>query len=312
MTARFRFILTVSALSLAASLALTSQASAGLFGSKKPAAAAPAAQAPAQAPAMSSPGLTTVLPQTAQDAPWQKATPDQIAAALRSDALTQSAFFANQYDHDPTDAQMGLYLSNALRSLGRFAEAADTAHRVLLFAPDNVEVLVAAARAHIDDNNAFYAVDPLQHAMQLKPNDWRLYSLLGVAYDQIKRGDEAQAAWATALKLAPDNATVLTNIAMSKVTKGDLAGAEPLLRTAVAQKDATLQIRQNLALVLGLEGKMGEAERLLRQDLPPEQADANLAWLQANLAVRQQAPAAASAVVPNGNAHSWNALKTGS
>ena len=205
---------------------------------------------------------------------------------------------------------MGLYLSNALRALGRNAEAADTAHRVLLFAPDNVDVLIAAARAHIADNNAFYAVDPLQSVTRLKPNDWLAWSLLGVACDQIKRDDDAQAAWATALKLSPDNPSVLANMAMSKTVRGDFAGAEPLLRTAVAQKGATLQVRQDLALVLGLEGKMGEAEKLLRQDLPPDQADANLAWLQQTLSARTApapvpAPAAADAPV-----RSWDSVKT--
>ncbi len=311
-------VISIAALGAVLSLACAGNASAGLFGGKKADAStttAPtqaAAQTPAQAPAMSSPGgATTVLPPADQDPPFQKATPDQIDAALRSDPLTQSAFFADQYDHDPTNVQMGLYLSNALRGLGRYAEAADTAHRALLFAPDNVDILIAAARAHIDDDNAFYAVDPLQHALTLKPNDWQLYSLLGVAYDQIKREDDAQTAWATALKLSPNNPAVLTNIAMSKVTQGDFAGAEPLLRTAVAQKDSTLQIRQNLALVLGLEGKMDEAERLLRQDLPPDQADANLAWLQANLQTHQPAATTASASTTDDSAHTWGALKSG-
>ena len=38
-------------------------------------------------------------------------------------------------------------------------------------------------------------------------------------------------------------------------------------------------MRLNLALVLGLQGKTGEAEALLRRDLPPELADQNLQWL---------------------------------
>ena len=42
-----------------------------------------------------------------------------------------------------------------------------------------------------------------------------------------------------------------------------------------------MQIRQNLALILGLEGKLAEAEQLERQDLPPELADANIAYLKA-------------------------------
>ena len=253
------------------------------------------------------PAMTGAAPAAVDTAPaFKKASAADIQAMLRSDPLTQAAYFAEQFDHDPTDAQMGLRLSNALRALGRNTEAADTAHKVLLFAPNNVDVLMAAARAHIADNNAFYAIDPLQQIITLKPKDWQAYSLIGVAYDQVKRTDDAQVAWATALKLSPNNATVLTNIAMAKVQAGDLAGAEPLLRTAAAQKDATLQVRQNLALVLGLEGKMAEAEKLLRQDLPPQQADANLAWLQQNSRAAPAVTAPTSGPAPT---RSWDSLK---
>ncbi len=276
--------------------AVAGSASAWPFGkAKTPEASTPV---PASVPAATQPEVST----------YRKATSEQIQQTLRADPLTQAAFFGDQFQHEPTNAQIGLYLSNALRSLGRNAEAADIAHRVLLFAPDNRDVLIAAARAHIADNQAFYAVDPLKHAIELKPGDWQPYSLLGVAYDQIKRSDDAQAAWATALKLSPDNPAVLTNMAMSDVTRGDFAHAEPLLRQAVAQKGANLQIRQNLALVLGLQGKMAEAEKLLREDLPPQQADANLTWLQQALAARNApAPAPASVASPT---RSWDAVRS--
>jgi len=265
-----------------------SSASAGLFGkddAKKD--AAPAASAPAAPKA----------------AGFKPATKAEIEAALRADPLQQSIFFNDQFEHNPTDAKMGLYLSNALRALGRYPEAADIAHRVLLFAPDNTDILLAAARAHIADNNAFFAIDPLQHVIELRPKDWQAYSLLGVAYDQTKRPDEAQTAWNQALALSPDNPAVLTNMAMAKVTRGDFTGAEPLLRTAVAQPGVTVQIRQNLALVLGLEGKMTEAESLLRRDLPPQQADAALAWLQGAVAAKA---APASTAAPT---RSWDSVK---
>jgi Flp pilus assembly protein TadD len=64
-----------------------------------------------------------------------------------------------------------------------------------------------------------------------------------------------------------------------------------------------MQVRQNLALVLGLSGNLAEAEKLLRQDLPPAQAEANLAWLQS-----QQAKPGAAPLT-----RSWDSLKaTGS
>jgi Flp pilus assembly protein TadD len=278
-------------LSLAAALLLSAApASAGLFGKDKP------KDATATTP-------TTNLGATAQTDTWRPASKAEIESVLRADALTQSTYFTTQFEHDPTNVQIGLYLSNALRALGRYAEAADTAHRVLLFAPDNHDLLIAAGRAHIADNNAFFAIDPLEHAIELKPKDWQAYSLLGVAYDQTKRPDEAQTTWAKALTLAPNNPMVLTNMAMSKVTRGDFAGAEPLLRTASTQPGATLQVRQNLALVLGLQGKMPEAEQLLRRDMPPAQADAALAWLQQAITVHT-APVANPAPV-----RSWDSVK---
>jgi Flp pilus assembly protein TadD len=266
-----------------------SSANAGLFGKDD-------AKKDATAPA-------TAAPATSKAAVFKPAGKAEIEAALRADPLQQSVFFNDQFEHNPTDQKMGLYLSNALRALGRYPEAADIAHRVLLFAPDNTDILLAAARAHIADNNAFFAIDPLEHVIELKPKDWQAYSLLGVAYDQTKRPDEAQTTWAKALALSPNNPAVLTNMAMAKVTRGDFSGAEPLLRTAVAQPGVTVQIRQNLALVLGLEGKMPEAESLLRRDLPPQQADAALAWLQQAVAAKA---APASTTAPT---RSWDSVK---
>jgi len=262
-------ILSVSALTL--TLAAAGPVAAWPFGGKP--------SAPVQAGQNNTSNLTA--PGLGDD--FVRATPRQIEDELRADPLAQAAFFARQFEHDPTNAKLGLYLSNAQRALGRYDDAAATAHTVLLFAPDNTDVLLAAARAHIEGGNGFYAIDLLKRLNGLKSNDWQAWSLLGVAYDQTKRPDDALAAWQTALKLSPNNPAVLTNMAMAHVAVGDFAGAEPMLRTAVAQKDVTFQERQDLALVLGLEGKMPEAEKLLRQDLPPEVAEADLAWLQNSL-----------------------------
>ncbi len=51
-------------------------------------------------------------------------------------------------------------------------------------------------------------------------------------------------------------------------------------------------MRQNLSLVLGVEGKLAEAEKILREDLPPEQANADLAYLQTLTKAKDAAPAA--------------------
>jgi len=39
-------------------------------------------------------------------------------------------------------------------------------------------------------------------------------------------------------------------------------------------------VRQNLALVVGLQGRFDEARSIASKDLPPDEVDANLAYLQ--------------------------------
>lgn len=213
-------------------------------------------------------------PQTAK-----KASPDERAKAAGLDPMTRVAFWSRENSIDPTDAEAGTGLASALRALGRYDEAADAASRVLALHPTHGPALLEFARARITDNKGFYAIKPLQDLTALDPRDPRPWSLLGVAYEQNEQPDLARAAYEQALRLAPENPAALTNYALFKATHGDPQAAEAMLRRAVVQPGAGAAERQNLALVLGLEGKIAEAERLIRQDLPPEVANTNLAYL---------------------------------
>jgi Flp pilus assembly protein TadD len=236
-------------------------------------AVAGAASAQAVAPASARPQAA------APAAPRQPASAEVRAAYERSDALSRSVFWTDQADIDPRDPIAGVKAAAALRDLGRYDQAAEIAQGVLVIQPNNVDAMLEVGRAHIARGQAFYGVAALEQARNARPNDWQAWSLLGTAYEQVRRPADARAAWAQALAISPDNPAVLTNMAISAMTQGDAATAEPLLRRAAAQPGATLKVRLNLAMVLGLSGKVDEAEQILRRDLPPEAADANLQWL---------------------------------
>jgi Flp pilus assembly protein TadD len=221
------------------------------------------------------------------------------AQAERLEPLARAAFWAREANIDPADPEAAVKLAAAMRTLGRHDEAAAGVEALLAARPDHVEGLLELARIHIARGQGFYAVAPARKAAAAAPKDWRPLSLLGVAYEQVSRADDARAVWREALKLSPDNPAVLNNLALSLAAGGQPAEAETLLRRAAARPDATLATRQNLALVLGLQGKTGEAERLIRENLPPETAEENLAWL------RKSAAAPAST-------RSWDALRSGS
>ncbi len=268
-----------------------------VWGPAQAAPAAPTATATPPAPAATAPAASR---------PRRKATAQERADAERLQPLARAAFWARETDVDPADQVAGVRLAAALRALGQYAEAASSAERVLVMAPDNVDALMESARAHVAEGRGFYAIAPAERVSALAPKDWRPLSLLGVAYAQVRRSDDAITAWRQALALSPDNPTVLSNMAMELAAQGDAAQAETLMRRAVAQPGAGLQVRQDLTLVLGLQGKLGEAEHRLRVDLPPDQADADLAYLKA-VSTGLAAPSPTAEAAPS--AHSWASVK---
>ena len=258
----------VLAASAAALLAAAPAAQArGLFGAK------PAA--PAAAPSTPSPARQAVHVSAAER-----------DAAERLDPLTRAAFWAKATLADPADVDGHVRLSAALRALGRYDEAGSAADKALALQPASEEALLELARARIGGGQGFYAIEPLNRAAAAAPRDWRPHSLLGVAMEQVKRTADARGEYARALQLSPENPAVLSNMALLDATAGDRASAEALLRRAAAHPASTVQERANLALVLGLAGKVGEAEQIIRRDLPPEAAEENLAYLRAASAAR--------------------------
>ena len=235
------------------------------------------------------------------------ATAAERAAYDRLDPLARSVFWSREAEINGADPVAGVRLAQALRELGQFDQAAAAAQQTLVTQPANIEAMLELGRAHIARGQGFYGVAPLEQAHALAPSDWRPLSLLGVAYQQVRRTDDARTAWADALRLSPDNPEVLTNAAVALTAEGNAPAAEALLRRAVAQPTATLKMRQTLALVLGLQGKTAEAEQLIRRDLPPEQAEQNLQWLRDKGAT--QALATPASADTGATARTWSSLQ---
>ena len=93
------------------------------------------------------------------------------------------------------------------------------------------------------------------------------------------RHQEAQRYYSSALKIMPDEPSVMSNLGLSYALSKELPKAEATLRRAMERPGADPRVRQNLALVVGLQGRFPEAETIASADLPPEQAAANVAYL---------------------------------
>jgi Flp pilus assembly protein TadD len=82
---------------------------------------------------------------------------------------------------------------------------------------------------------------------------------------------------------------VLSNLGLSYVLSKDLPKAEEILRRANARPGADPRVRQNLALAVGLQGRVAEAEDIVKADRPAEEAAANVAYLRRLLSRKESA-----------------------
>ena len=70
---------------------------------------------------------------------------------------------------------------------------------------------------------------------------------------------------------------------LSYAMTSDLRAAEQHLRRAVTMPGATSQIRQNLALVVGLQGRFEESRAMYAAELPPDQVESNMNYVRGML-----------------------------
>jgi Flp pilus assembly protein TadD len=207
-------------------------------------------------------------------------------AAMRRDLEV----FGAQYQADPTKVDVALRYAQALRGTGQRAQAVAVLERLSMQNPHNKAVLGEYGRALAEAGDYEQALDILGRAHSPDQPDWHVLSAQGAVLDQLGRHAEAQRYYQTALKIAPDEPTVLSNLGLSYALSKNLPDAETTLRRAAARKPVDPRVRQNLALVIGLQGRFAEAEQIASADLPPDQAAANVAYLRKMLARRDDGP----------------------
>lgn len=192
--------------------------------------------------------------------------------------------YAARYRADPADANNAMAYAKALTATDQRAQAVSVLEQASLRNPKNQALLGAFGRALADAGRFDQALEVLGRAHSPDRPDWRILSAQGTVLDQLGRHKEAQAYYSTALKIAPDEPSVLSNLGLSYALAKDLKKAETTLRRAAGRSDADPRVRQNLALVVGLQGRFGDAEAIAKADLPPDEAAANVTYLREMLA----------------------------
>jgi Flp pilus assembly protein TadD len=204
-----------------------------------------------------------------------------IARAPHSDAEWRQSLevWGARYKKNPANVEAAMAYARALRATDQRAQAVAVLEQASLRNPRNMPLLGAYGRALAEAGQYRQALDALGRAHTPDNPDWRILNAQGAVLDQMSRHDEAQRHYSAALKIVPNEPSVLSNLGMSYVLMKNLKRAESTLQRAVAQPNADPKVRQNLALVVGLQGRFAEAERIASTDLPEAEAAANVDYL---------------------------------
>ena len=182
------------------------------------------------------------------------------AAGGGADGRRSADAWGERYRANPGDPDAAIHYARALRKNGQRPQAVAVLEQAAIQNPKHRGVLDAFGRALADDGHYTQAVDVLDRAQAPGQPDWRILSVQGAALDQMGRHEEAQRYYGTALRLAPDEPSVLSNLGLSYALSKDLVRAETTLRRAAGQPHVDPRVRKNLALVVGLQGRWSEAD----------------------------------------------------
>ncbi len=211
---------------------------------------------------------------------------DPMATASTSAATTPSfkrtEVLGKQWETNPGDVKVALAYAESLGALGQTETQAGVLKTVADRNPSNAEVQNTMGKKLLAMGQGQMALDLLQRSASLNPQSWQAKSAYGAALDQSTRHTEAREQYQAALALKPGELAVINNLAMSYALQGKLPEAEKTLREAMALpgSNGLPRLRQNLALIVGLQGRLDESQQIASQDLPPDQAEANRAYLQ--------------------------------
>ena len=208
--------------------------------------------------------------------PIEQMSADELHSAASSLGRT--------YARNPGDKDTAMRYAQVLQMNGNSDQSLAVMRKLAIDLPKDRYVLAAYGKALAGAGQFHPALDAVRRAQTPEYPDWKLFSAEGAILDQLGEAAEARDLYRKALALKPNEPSVLSNLGMSYVLGGDLRTAETYMRSAAQAPGADSRVRQNLALVVGLQGRFEEAEQIARQELAPEQAEANVAYLRSMLA----------------------------
>lgn len=182
-----------------------------------------------------------------------KATLNTALPTTQQDLASEAQRLGPVYDRKPGDKAVSLRYGQVLRQLGRTQQAVAVLQKAAIANLNDRDVSAAYGKALADNGQYKEASEvlPLAHTPD-RPN-WQILSVQGSVSDQLGDHARAQEFYTEALKIAPGEPSVLSNLGLSYALSRRIGEAERVLTQAAAHPRADGRVRANLEMVRGLK-----------------------------------------------------------
>jgi superkiller protein 3 len=230
----------------------------------------------------------------------KKSIPQDPASAELNRLLTAAQDAVNKQDYataardyqaylaqKPDDAVVHYDLGYAYTALQRPADAKTEYEKAIALDPKLASAYQNLGLTLIPTDPAA-AIEPLQHAAELMPEDARTKWLLGVALEAAKKDSLAIEQYEAAAKLDPKSADIRNSLGFALLRTGSAGDAEAAFREAIALKpsgEAASQAHKGLLRALIAEKKNDDAATELGVYLDAHPNDAAMRLEHASLLV---------------------------
>jgi Flp pilus assembly protein TadD len=208
-------------------------------------------------------------------------------AVNKQDYATAASDYQAYIAKKPDDAVVHYDLGYAYTALQRPADAKTEYEKAIALDPKLASAYQNLGLTLIPTDPAA-AIEPLQHAAELMPEDARTKWLLGVALEAAKKDSLAIEQYEAAAKLDPKSADIRNSLGFALLRTGSAGDAEAAFREAIALQpsgEAASQAHKGLLQALIAEKKNDEAATELGVYLDAHPNDAAMRLEHASLLV---------------------------
>ncbi|MEZ5816104.1 MAG: tetratricopeptide repeat protein [Hyphomicrobiaceae bacterium] len=204
-------------------------------------------------------------------------TPDEAltsarSAAARGDSHVALAFFEQAFSAAPLRGDIALALGYHLRGMRRFDDARCVALDLVTAKPGLVPALLLLSRIEHDLGDTSTAVEHLERAARLQPDNVNVKLELARQFRALGRTDDSAAKHREILELDPAQPTSLMALGEIARANGDFAAALQHFSRLVEAQPEQIGARLRMAIMMRRLGRNAEARGLL-EDLQARRPD---------------------------------------